>query len=55
MSGEFWCEMDWSDSGQDLVSMCCEYGNKASISMKGELLETYSKHSALWNQLVLKN
>jgi len=42
--------MAGSGWGQDLVPMCCEYGNKTSNSMKGDLLENYSKESALWNQ-----
>jgi hypothetical protein len=42
--------MGWSGLGQYLVPMCCEYGNKASNSIKGDLLESYSKESALWNQ-----
>jgi hypothetical protein len=46
--------MAGSGTGQDLVPMCCEYGNKTSSSIKGDLLETGSKEFALWNQLVLK-
>jgi hypothetical protein len=47
--------MDWSDSEQDPVVMWCEYGNTAWNSIKGDLLETYSKRVWFMESGINKN